>query len=136
MGTVILDLYQYVFLGSQSREFSSSEYCMCTHARKPKEAHMATCCHFFAVGQLYGFSGFISQSGVSGSDTGVFSLWALPPFSILSTAKSSSAPDPDTLLSSSGDVDSSETPPLSLSGSNFVMVSSILGNKELYGSRN
>lgn len=94
---------------------------------------MATCCHFLAVGQLYGFSGSFSQSEASVSDASGFSLWAVPPFSILSTAKSLSAPDPETVLSPSGNEEPPEAPPLALSGSSFVVlvrVSSILDHWE------
>lgn len=94
---------------------------------------MATCCHFLAVGQLYGFSGSLSQSEASASSASAFSLWAVPPFLILSTAKSLSAPDPDAVFSSSGNEEPRETPPLALSGPSFVVlvtVSSILGHRE------
>lgn len=103
--------------------------CPFTYPKKPKEAHMATCCHFLAVGQLYGFSGSFSQSDAFESDESAFSLWATLPFSILSTATSLSVADPDTVLSLSGSTDSPNPSPLSFSGLSLVVVLSIPGHR-------
>lgn len=109
------------------KSLSGCGLCLCTCPRKPKEAHIATWCHFFAAGQLYGFSGSSSQSDAAGPEARAFSSGLPTPFSILSAATSLSVANPDIVLSSSENTGSPNSPSSTFSGSCSLAVLCILG---------